>query len=156
MDDIQFGYKQNLLKKTLIGRVCARRRDVETRKRWRSPSAPFFLFFFLFAYDKARTSSSLPQACELDVRRTLAVWQRQQWLWRSIVSSSPRILAMLLSHQETPPPLLLLLAVPIPLALWLLPSSRSSSRNSTEGSGNSWFPPRLELRLWEVGSRAAG
>ncbi len=94
----------------------------------------------------------------LDVRRTLTVWQRQQWLWRSIVSSSPRILAMLFLHQETRhrPLLLLLLAVPIPLALWLLPSSRSSSRNSTEGSGNSWFPPRLELRLWEVGSRAAG
>jgi hypothetical protein len=38
---------------------------------------------------------------------------------------------MLLLHQETPP--LLLLAVPIPLDLWLLPTSRSSSRNSTEG-----------------------
>ncbi len=69
---------------------------------------------------------------------------------------SPCILAMLLLHQETPPPLLLLLAVPIPLALWLLPSSRLSNRNFTEGSGNLWFPPRLELQLWEVGSRAAG
>ncbi len=133
-------------------------REVETGKRWRSPFAPFFLLFFLFACDNARTSSSPPQACEPDVRRTLTVWQRQQWLWRSTASSSPPILAMLLLHQETPPPPppLLLLAVPIPLALWLLPSSRSSSRDSTDGSGNSWFPPRLELRLWEVGSRTAG
>jgi hypothetical protein len=87
MDDIQFGYKQKFLKKILVGRVCARRRDVETRRRWRSPFALFFLFLFLVACDKASTTSSLPQACELDVRRTLTVWQREQWVWRSIVSS---------------------------------------------------------------------
>ncbi|CAK9229716.1 unnamed protein product [Sphagnum troendelagicum] len=69
---------------------------------------------------------------------------------------SPRSLAMLLLHQANPPPPLLVLAVPIPLALWLLPSSRLSSRHSTEGSGNSWFPPRLELQLWEVEAERPG
>jgi hypothetical protein len=86
MDNIQFGYKQEF-QKTLASRVCARRRDVETRKRWRSHFAPLFLFFFLFACDKARISSSPPQACELDVRRTVTVWQRQQWLWTLEVHS---------------------------------------------------------------------